>query len=66
MGTRICFEEKYEKCPIFFSESFHFLVVKCSVYLNRRVFVMVFVRTSSMYKICVFTSSCAGAKSHPF
>ena len=27
---------------IFISENFHFLVVKVSVYLNRRVFVMVF------------------------
>ena len=36
----LCFERKYEKYQIFFSEDFHFLVVKFSVHLNRRVFVM--------------------------
>ena len=36
----LCFEEKYEKCQNFLSENFHFLVVKLSIYLNRRVFVM--------------------------
>ena len=30
------FEQKYEKCQNFFSENFHFLVVKFSVDLNRR------------------------------
>ena len=34
------FEQNYEKYPEFFTENFHFLVVKFSVYLNRRVFVM--------------------------
>ena len=29
-----------KKYQIFLSENFHFLVVKFSVYLNRRVFVM--------------------------
>ena len=29
-----------ESIRIFLSENFHFLVVKVSVYLNRRVFVM--------------------------
>ena len=41
MGTsthNLCFEQKYDKYQNFLSE--HFLVVKCSVYLNRRVFVM--------------------------
>ena len=32
----LCFEQKYET-----SENFHFLVVKFSIYLNRRVFVMI-------------------------
>ena len=32
------FEQKYEKNLNFLSENFHFLVVKFSVYLNRRVF----------------------------
>ena len=36
----LCFEQKYEKYQNFLSEKFHFLVVKFSVYLNRRVFVM--------------------------
>ena len=36
----LCFDQKYEKYKIFLSENFHFLVVKFSVYLNRRVFVM--------------------------
>ena len=34
------FEQKYEKISEFLSENFHFLVVKFSMYLNRRVFVM--------------------------
>ena len=37
----ICFEQKYEKISEFLSESFHFLIVKFSVYLNRLVYVMV-------------------------
>ena len=36
----LCFEQKYEKISAFFSENFHFLVVKFSLYLNRRVFLM--------------------------
>ena len=37
----LCFEQKYEKISDhFLSENFQFLVVKFSVYLNRRVFVM--------------------------
>ena len=37
----LCFEQKYEKYQNFLSENFHFLVVKFSVYLNRRVFIMI-------------------------
>ena len=37
----LCFEQKYEKYQNFLSENFRFLVVKFSVYLNRRVFVMI-------------------------
>ena len=37
---KLCFEQKHEKYQNFLSENFHFLVVKFSVYLNRRVFVM--------------------------
>ena len=36
----LCFEQKYENYQDFSSESFHFLVVKFSVYLNRCVLVM--------------------------
>ena len=36
----LCFEQKYEKYQNFLSEKLPFLVVKFSVYLNRRVFVM--------------------------
>ena len=36
----LCFEQKYEKYQNFLSENFQFLVVKFSIYLNRRVFVM--------------------------
>ena len=36
------FEQKYEKYQNFLSGSFHFLVVKFSVYLNRHVFIMQF------------------------
>ena len=36
----LCFEQKYEKMSEFLSENFHFLEVKFSIYLNRRVFVM--------------------------
>ena len=35
----LCFEQKYENI-IFSPENFHFLVGKPSVYLNRRIFVM--------------------------
>ena len=36
----LCFEQKYEKYQSFLSENFQFLEVKFSIYLNRRVFVM--------------------------
>ena len=36
----LCFAQKYEKYQRFLSEMFKFLEVKFSVYLNRRVFVM--------------------------
>ena len=38
--NNLCFEQKYEKYQNFSADNFHFLVVKFSVYLNRRVFVM--------------------------
>ena len=36
----LCFEQKYESYQNFSSENFHILVVKFSIYLNRRVFLM--------------------------
>ena len=36
----LCFEQKYEKDQNFYLKIFSFSVVKFSVYLNRRVFVM--------------------------
>ena len=44
----LCFEQKYEKNQDFLSESFHFLVVKFLIYLNRHVFVMLL--TSFSYR----------------
>ena len=35
-----CYEQKFEKYQSFVSENFQFLEVKFSVYLNRRVFIM--------------------------
>ena len=41
-GTHnLCFEQKYEKISEFLSENFQFLEVKLSIYLNRRVFIMI-------------------------
>ena len=37
----LSFEQKHEKYQNFLSDNFHFLVVKFSVYLNSRVFVMI-------------------------
>ena len=46
----LCFEQKYEQYLSFLSENFHFLEVKFSIYLNRRVFVMLDVRSNKLYK----------------
>ena len=37
----LCFEQKYEKYQNYLCENFHILVVKFSIYLNRRVFILV-------------------------
>ena len=37
----LCFEQKYVKYQRFLSETFQFLEVKFSIYLNRHVFVMI-------------------------
>ena len=39
----LCFEKKYEKYQNFLSEKFPFLVVKFSIYLNRRIFVIIII-----------------------
>ena len=45
--NNLCFEQKYEKYQNFLSEKFPFLIVKFTIYLNRRVFVMLFVKILS-------------------
>ena len=54
----LCFEQKYEKYLSFLAENFQFLVVKFSIHLNRRVFVMISnqLRTGRFY----FRSLCSG------
>ena len=37
----LCFVQKYERYLSFLSENFQFLEIKFSIYLNRRVFVMI-------------------------
>ena len=51
----LCFEQKYEKYQNFSSDNFHFLVVKFSVYLNRRVFVMSFISISFVHLLILFS-----------
>ena len=43
--NNLCFEQKYEKYQSFLSENVQFLEVKFSIYLNRRVFVMICIMT---------------------
>ena len=45
--NNLCFEQKYEKYQSFLSENVQFLEVKFSIYLNRRVFVMICIMTLS-------------------
>ena len=45
---KLCFQQKYKTYQNFLSENFHFLVVKCSIYLNRRVFVIL-MRTHNIH-----------------
>ena len=55
----LCFEQKYEKYQNFSSENFHFLVVKFSIYLNRRVFVMKMEKVRTYRLISPFEKICA-------
>ena len=46
----LCFEQKYEKYQSFFlSENFQFLELNFSIYLNRRIFVMIAVNCSCAF-----------------
>ena len=47
----LCFEQKYEKYQNFLSKNFAFLVVKFSIYLNRHVFVMLWLVNDHPAKI---------------
>ena len=50
----LCFEQKHEKYQNFLSTNYHFLMVKFSVYLNRRVFVM---HWYGIYVLVIFSKS---------
>ena len=59
----LCFEQKYEKYQFFFlSENFQILEVKFSIYLNRRVFVMIFM-LASFYFVHHVSKSCRAVTS---
>ena len=49
--NNLCLEQKYEKYQNFYMKNCHALVVKFSVYLNRRVFVilLIFISTSGTF-----------------
>ena len=59
----LCFEQKYENYQNFLSENFHHLVVKFSVYFDRRVFVM---DTLRMHRLTRISTVCACSKAHCF
>ena len=52
----LCFEQKHEKYEFFLTKNVQFLEVKFSIYLNRRVFVMMyvhcFVQTANFMPYC--------------
>ena len=50
----LCFEQKYEKYQSFLSENFQFLEVKFSIYLNRHVFVMIYMSSNMAHDKSVF------------
>ena len=47
----LCFKQKYEKYQNFLSENFHFTAMKVSVYLNRHVFIMLFILPNLQYQM---------------
>ena len=49
----LCFKQIYEKYQSFSSENFQFLEVKFSIYLNKRVFVMLHMCLHDMVKTCI-------------
>ena len=59
-GTHnLCFEQKYENYLNFSSESFHFLMVKFSVYLNRYVFEKwSYEKCSLLHTFALFSMKC--------
>ena len=56
----LCFEQKYEKYQSFLSENFQVLEVKCSIYLNRRVFVMIMLKMATSADVDQTPNSVAG------
>ena len=52
-ANNLYFEQKYEKYQNFLSENFHFLMVKFSIYLNGRVFVMIKRLTHSLFLLMI-------------
>ena len=49
--NNLCFEQKYEKYQNFYLKMFSFLEVKFSIYLNRRVFVMLLLKKFMYVKL---------------
>ena len=56
----LCFEQKYENISVFCLKIFRFLEVKFSIYLNRRVFVMLFQGALDDYDDLVFACGSGG------
>ena len=62
----LCFEQKYEKYQNFSSENLHSLVVKFSIYLNRRVFVMQPIESKSHMGIGRLCYYCKTLRKHAY
>ena len=54
----VYFEQKYEKYQNFYLKIFIFLVVKISIYLNRRVFVIYLKNAKNRVNIFLHTLFC--------
>ena len=55
--------EKWKNIRFFLSENFQFLVVRFSIYLNRRVFVMIWEKDLELRKDCRPRPDCTSAQS---